>query len=227
MPELLSPSTSKALIAKANDLSHPLSYPLDLRLHRAFSWLKRAEEEEDDKDVRFILLWISFNAAYAREVDSESATETERLRIYFESLVKLDLGQRIRDAVLDRFREGIHQIVDNRFVFGPFWRHFNGEDGFDDWKAKFASERRELAFDLESRRTVRVLLTVFKRLYVLRNQLLHGAATWRGRVNRAQIEHGAAVLGWLVPLFLQIMLDNPAHDWGEPSYPPVERRFQN
>jgi len=45
-------------------------YPpdLNLRLHRALSWLKRAEMAEDD-DGRFIFLWIAFNAAYAREIN--------------------------------------------------------------------------------------------------------------------------------------------------------------
>jgi hypothetical protein len=31
---------------------------LTLRVHRAISWLGRAEKEVDDADVRFILLWI-------------------------------------------------------------------------------------------------------------------------------------------------------------------------
>ena len=223
MREPSSPLDSKALTRRADDLAHALPDPLSLRLHRALSWLKRAEQEVDDEDVRFILLWISFNAAYAREVDSESATELKRLQIFFNALVKLDIGQRIRDAALDRFREGIHQLVDNRYVFMPFWKHSSGEEGYEDWKTRFAKEKRELGFNLENGKTVRVLLTVFRRLYVLRNQLLHGAATWRGRVNREQVEDGAAVLGWLVPLFLEIMINNPHHDWGEPSYPPLER----
>ena len=51
---------------------------LSLRLHRALSWLNRAEQFEDD-DGRFIFLWIAFNAAYATEIDeryrlSEQAT---------------------------------------------------------------------------------------------------------------------------------------------------------
>ena len=35
-----------------------------LRVHRAISWLGRAEQMGDDHDVRFILSWVSFNAAY-------------------------------------------------------------------------------------------------------------------------------------------------------------------
>lgn len=35
---------------------------LRLRVHRALSWLDRAEQA-DDLDGRFIFLWIAFNAA--------------------------------------------------------------------------------------------------------------------------------------------------------------------
>ncbi|OBY90989.1 hypothetical protein A6723_020470 [Pseudomonas sp. AU11447] len=41
---------------------------LRLRVHRALSWLDRAEQA-DDLDGRFIFLWIAFNAAYACEID--------------------------------------------------------------------------------------------------------------------------------------------------------------
>ena len=38
--------------------------PFTLRIHRALSWLKRAEAAGEDDDVAFICLWIGFNAAY-------------------------------------------------------------------------------------------------------------------------------------------------------------------
>ncbi|RLA40362.1 MAG: hypothetical protein DRR42_25985, partial [Gammaproteobacteria bacterium] len=38
---------------------------LSLRVHRALSWLNRAEQETKDHDARFIFLWVAFNAAYA------------------------------------------------------------------------------------------------------------------------------------------------------------------
>ena len=46
-------------------------YPLNLnlRVHRALSWLDRAEEAEGDQYAQFIFLWIAFNAAYANEID--------------------------------------------------------------------------------------------------------------------------------------------------------------
>lgn len=47
------------------DAHHP---NLALRVHRALSWLSRAEQAED-VDGRFIFLWIAFNAAYATDID--------------------------------------------------------------------------------------------------------------------------------------------------------------
>ena len=63
---------------------------------------------------------------------------------------------------------------------------------------------------------------LFDRLYVLRNQLVHGGATWNSSINRAQVKDGAAVLGWLLPVFIDIMLENPDQDWGKPFYPVVK-----
>ncbi|MBC8386216.1 MAG: hypothetical protein H8E09_00070, partial [Gammaproteobacteria bacterium] len=42
---------------------------LSLRIHRALSWLNCAEQKQDD-DSKFIFLWISFNAAYAHEIQN-------------------------------------------------------------------------------------------------------------------------------------------------------------
>lgn len=50
---------------------------------------------------------------------------------------------------------------------------------------------------------------MLNRIYNLRNQLIHGGATWNGRMNRDQLLGGCNLLGKLVPLIIQMMLDNP------------------
>ena len=45
---------------------------LDVRVHRALSWLNRAEQCADDSDSHVIFLWIAFNAAYAHEICFEN-----------------------------------------------------------------------------------------------------------------------------------------------------------
>ena len=63
---------------------------------------------------------------------------------------------------------------------------------------------------------------VFELLYVLRNQLVHGGATWNSSANRAQVKDGAAILSFLMPIFVDIMMDNSNEDWGTPHYPVIQ-----
>ena len=70
--------------------------------------------------------------------------------------------------------------------------------------------------------TVRILSILFDRLYVLRNQLVHGGATWNSDVNRDQVRDGASLLGCLLPIFVDLMMDNPQHEWPMPNYPVVD-----
>ena len=67
-----------------------------------------------------------------------------------------------------------------------------------------------------------MLSIVFGRLYVLRNQLVHGGATWNSDVNRDQVRDGAAILACLLPIFVDLMMDHPAHEWAMPHYPVVD-----
>ena len=113
-------------------------------------------------------------------------------------------------------------LLHNRYVFNPFWQHHNGIGGYEDWEERFRASERRFARALRARNTVEVLSLVFDRLYVLRNQLVHGGATWNSRVNRDQVRDGAAILAFLMPVFVDVMMDNPGEDWGRPFYPVVQ-----
>ncbi|WP_448583046.1 hypothetical protein [Thermaurantiacus sp.] len=196
--------------------------PLSLRVHRSLSWLGRAGQEVEDPDMRFILLWISFNAAYAAELGGLRLSAREEVATYFDRLCRLDEGQRIYATVWNRFPQEIRLMLDNRYVFAPFWQHHNGEPGYADWEARLGAEKTRILAALRRRDTSLVLRLLFERLYVLRNQLVHGGATWNGSVNRAQVRDGAAILGTLLPIFLELMMDHPNEDWGRPYYPVID-----
>lgn len=78
-----------------------------LRIHRAISWLGRSEHEASDDAVRFILLWIGFNAAYARELASVADSQRSTHAAYFAELVQLDRAHRIYNAVWERFSQAL------------------------------------------------------------------------------------------------------------------------
>jgi hypothetical protein len=78
---------------KARQRAERETYPpnLALRVHRALSWLDRAEQCEGDDDARFIFLWIAFNAAYANDIgDRERDPEQKVFGRFLAKLVRLD-----------------------------------------------------------------------------------------------------------------------------------------
>ena len=212
-----------ALKAKQRAIRKGFPETMGLRAHRAISWIGRAEKCDDDDDARFIFLWIAFNAAYADEREFQGIAPGERAAFidFFGRLVALDQSRRIYRAVWERFSGPVRLLMDNRFIFNPFWQHHNGIDGFADWEERFRTSARSFAHAFQSGDTARVLSFVFDRLYVLRNQLVHGGSTWNSGVNRAQVRDGAAILAFLMPVFVDLMMDNPEKDWGKPFYPVV------
>ena len=84
-------------------------------------------------------------------------------------------------------------FLHNRYVFTHFWKHHNGVEGFENWEEWFRGSERRFRRALEERDTVRVLRLIFDRLYVLRNQIVHGCSPWNSRVNRGQVRDGAAL----------------------------------
>lgn len=216
------PLSHAALKDKQRRLRDGFPMPLTLRVHRALSWLGRAEREAGDTDTRFILLWIGFNAAYAGDVGRAVESERDHFREFFATLLVFDAGRRLYDAIWSRFPHEIRLLLDNRYVFAPFWQHHNGVAGAGDWEAKFAVSKRRINTALGQQDTATVLSILFDRLYMLRNQLVHGGATWNSDVNRAQVRDGAALLGTLLPVFVDLMMDHPEHDWPMPHYPVVE-----
>ena len=211
-----------ALKEKQRRLREAFPEPLGLRVHRAISWLGRAEEEGDDQDVRFILLWIGFNAAYAGDLREELSGERSNFRSFFETLIALDKSHRIYDLIWERFSQEIRVLLNNQYVFSPFWSHHNGQPGHEDWKDRLSQAKRVAGQAAMTKDTVKILMIVFDRLYVLRNQMVHGGATWNSSVNRAQVRDGVSILDSLLPIFIDLMLDNPTHHWGTPLYPVVK-----
>lgn len=191
-----------------------------VRLHRAISWLARAEQDADDDDLRFILLWVAFNAAYACDLDTTNK-ERDKLSDFFAAVTKLDQDQQLHLALFGQFTGPIRLMVSNKFVFEPFWRALRDHDSSERWASQFAASQKSAMASLLAGDTTKVLCIVFDRLYVLRNQLVHGGATWNSQINRTQLRDGVAILFTLVPIVIGLMVDHPESDFGPILYPVV------
>jgi hypothetical protein len=51
---------------------------------------------------------------------------------------------------------------------------------------------------------------------------VHGGSTWDSDVNREQVRDCARFMGELVPVIIEIMMDNPQTVWGSAVYPVVK-----
>ncbi len=194
-----------------------------IRIHRSLSWIDRAEKKDEDIDARFIFYWIAFNSAYSA-IQSSNYFDTER-RVYkdfFEKILNHDQNEYVYNAIWQQFSGSVRSLLNNQFIYGPFWNFHNGHKGFEDWEQKFSESKSIALKAFQNKNTLVILEILFDRLYTLRNQILHGGATWNGTVNRSQVKDGQSIIGFLVPNFLQIMMDNQNENWGRLSFPIVQ-----
>jgi len=196
---------------------------LNLRTHRALSWLYRAEQEADDDDARFLFLWIAFNAAYANEArDTGEFTERTMLQQFLQRLVDSDKEKLLDRIVWEQFSSSIRVLIDNQYVFQPFWRFQLGSITEKEWRDAFDKSKSAAHRALGKADTTKVLAIIFDRLYTLRNQLVHGGSTWSSQVNRAQLRDGTNILGYLVPTIIHLMMENHKQLWGDACYPVID-----
>ncbi|MDO5291084.1 MAG: HEPN domain-containing protein [Pseudomonadota bacterium] len=191
-----------------------------LRMHRALSWLRRAEAAGGDDDVAFICLWIAFNAAYAQD-DAQGYSEKAAFKDFMQRVCDLDQSRVLYGLVWRDFPGAIRSLLNNPYVFQPFWDALNGGKDQQAWRPAFERAKASAGQALAAQDTARVLFTVFQRLYTLRNQLMHGGATWSSSVNRAQVRDGRAILARVLPTMLGVMMDHPGWFESQRFYPVV------
>ena len=210
-----------------------------LRLSRAMSWFNRAkqlrqlrkesiEERKKDLDAQFIFFWISFNALYARDpvgyFGRDGVTEKILREKYFCNLWKFDKKSNRIYEVIENTKE-VLDLLKNEFVAHYFWNHyhenpFKRDEEHPSWnkmkntkKFKSAEEKRDIS---------KMLTIIFGYLYTLRNQVMHGGSAWKvDHLNRGQLDDAAGIMHKLLPVFIDIMLENPDADWGDSFYPRI------
>ena len=157
---------------------------LTLRVHRALSWLQRAEMAEDE-DGQFIFLWIAFNAAYAYEINPDiRLSEQKTFRHFLEKVCALDKHKVIDKLVWQEFSGSIRVLLDTPYVLQGFWDYHRQRIDEQEWKHQLANGKKTANQALASSNTPLLLGVIFSRLYTLRNQLFHGGATWDSKINR-------------------------------------------
>ena len=216
------------------------------RIRRAASWLERsrkvgsdAEQAKSPEDKaaltceQFIFLWISFNAAYGHEPldnnnDYGNPTETAKFNNFLKKILKRDSSGEIETILWSTYSGPVRVLLDNQYVYGPFWDWVRGVPNTEDWEQRFIKSKSSANRALGRRNVQRVLKEVFNRLYELRNQIFHGGVTIASGWGQSQIRDGSRIMANLIPQILEIMREdieeNPDSDiWGKVAYPRINK----
>ena len=197
---------------------------LNLRLRRSVSWLGRAEEfyysDRPDLVIAFTCYWISFNALYDKDpyLIFPPPAAKDAFGAFFETVIGYDDERTVFNEIWQNFEGPIRVLLNNRFVFEPFWKHHNGVKGYENWRDSFERSKDFVSRALGEGNIQDILSVLFDRLYVLRKQIVHGNATWNGGRGDDQLRDGANIMAFLLPLLITLVMDNPKMDLGRPYY---------
>ena len=204
-------------------------------------------------DDQLIFCWIAFNSLYAGYAATDArpgpaaldfASERRQWSAFLEQVAQGVRARRFAEA-FDALRAPVTALVNNPYVLHAFWRQMDHPHGRD-WQEEFERDRRA-AGQFYARRMQRdarpprggrragrqesqtgqegvVARCVFDRVYVLRNQIIHGAAGYGDGYNREQVRVSAALMLPLLCVLVQAIAEesdaSPAVVFGAVGSPP-------
>lgn len=214
-----------------------------MRLERAKAWLhqaraihgkhKRAKEQDKDRLLceMFVFLWIAFNALYALprgmrrlpqkaspELQSQDrASEKDRSEIeiideFFDFLSK-KIGAAAHLLVNREIKDTIEKLTTMIPVYQGYW------EGSINWQAQMRRQNNSILVNIR-RNQIKALKLIFRRLYVVRNQVFHGAHTIGQSVGQKQIKLSVLILHAILPEIRKMMEKKSSSvDWGPVPFP--------
>ena len=195
--------------------------PTAIRFHRACSWMARVEQMSDgqDHDLGLVSLWIAFNSLYGQwdSQKREPKPDRESWHRFIDRILRLDRNGCV-SAALQEHKRLVMAVLEDEYLSGFFWQEPS---------TKRAGQARKAAFNAQTwyieRRWAMVLDEILDRVYLMRCQLVHGAATYGGKLNRTSLKRCVMMMQRLLPALLLVWIDHGAdEDWGPMCYPPVK-----
>ncbi|MCA9251030.1 MAG: HEPN domain-containing protein [Phycisphaerae bacterium] len=187
-----------------------------IRVWRGLSWLERAENaESDDLEGRFISGWIAFNALYGRLDEKQRPWgDREAMGTFLAQVWRLDHHRHI-GKLLQKRQLRILRIIEDKYLCNRFW-----VSGGSPTKQIKRELRDSLAW-IGTPKASNVLHLLFERLYVMRNQVMHGASTKGSKLNRRAMRECGTLLLEMIQSLLEVMIEHGVgEDWGNVCFPP-------
>ena len=198
----------------------PGDQPTSIRFHRACSWMAHVEQMPDgqDHDLGLVSLWIAFNSLYGQWDASkrEPRPDRESWRAFTDRILKLDRDSYIPSS-LQEHKRLVMALLEDEYLSNFFWQEPSVNRAKQSRKAAFNAQ----TWYIEQRWTM-ILDEILNRVYLMRCQLVHGAATYGGKLNRTSLKRCVVMMQRLLPTMLGVWVDHGnREDWGPMCYPPM------
>ncbi len=195
-------------------------HPLAIRLHRAFSWMSSVEDagKHEQLDEKLIFRWIGLNSLYGRwnSCRREPESDGQSLRHFLSVVEDSDADSLIKNCLIEHKRLVI-SICSDQFVNDYFWRTLDTDKRFNSNRDKFSIQKM-----YAEERWPQILEELLGRIYLVRCQLVHGAATFDGKLNRDTVRRCGMMLELLLLTIITIIIDHAwTGNWDNLCYPPV------
>ena len=200
------------------------------RFSRAESWIEISKSFSDDaqnEQMKFICLWIGFEALWGqaktvhkhtpylvgRKPRSKSKGDFDNFRDHI-----FKLGESKIKTVFEQCASDICKLINLRYVHPDFWREmYKFRSGKErNWEDKFNEDVNK--YEKGNMSVIEIFDAIFSRLWVARNQNIHGAATIPSKRGGSQVRYGIAILKELLPCMVKIMKESGDY-WGDIPYP--------
>ncbi len=195
------------------------SHPTAIRVHRAFSWMAQAETmDESDMDMILICQWVGFNALYGQWDDEKREPISDRFswKQFLDRILKLDKKGHVGETLIENKRLVI-KIMEDEYLSKFFWEEPTDVRARKSKKAMYDARTWYL-----EKRWVMIIERLTERIYLMRCQLMHGASTYGGKLNRTSLKYCSIMLGHLLQAIIQVIIENGAdEDWGVMCYKPL------
>ncbi len=196
------------------------NHPTAIRFHRACSWLAKAEVLDSDTDSDLILInqWIALNALYGQwnAQSCEPLPDRQSYKAFYDRILRIDSAGHIPE-LLTQHRPLVLSLMEDEYLASFFWK----TPSLESRKVVRNIKQRAQSWYCEKNWTL-MLDHLLDRIYLLRCQLVHGAATCGSKLNRISLRRTACMLGQLLTATLLVVIDHGAEeDWGLLCYPPL------
>lgn len=181
--------------------------------------MQRAEDAfKEDSDLALLSHWIAFNALYGQwsAERKETLPDNASWKGFIERIHKIDNEGTIEE-VLSSNKRLVMKIFEDEYLSRFFWA---------DPSEKRAGQSKQIMYDSQTwflqRKWLLIMDRLLERIYLLRCQLVHGAATYNSSLNRIAIRHCYLALDHLLRAILQVWIKwGVDEDWGVLCYPPL------